>query len=229
MIDIQNIKNSPILMDPWPHKVIDNFFDKETFDKIRQTAQYLKKYCIDGKTNPFWLNEALEAGADPATVEDIITATDIILDNIQTILDDFPRYNKSNIGYYAMPKFGISGRDFKYPVHSESSHKVLLFVIYLEPEDERGTRLYSENDESKFVKEIEWKLNRAFLMCPGSDDTWHNWQSNGTVPRITLNIFCEKLESMSSSLTESAPGDNPEGILWLYEKIGQNRLTTNKF
>jgi len=118
-----------------------------------------------------------------------------------------------------------------YPIHSESSHKVLLIVIYLEPEIERGTRLYTGQQESDFHKEIEWKPNRALIICPNgnNDETWHTWKNTNGEPRVTLNIFCEKIECMEKSMTKSAENDNFESMLWLLDQIGKNHLTTNKY
>jgi hypothetical protein len=129
-----------------------------------------------------------------------------------------------------MPKFGVSGNNFNYPIHTESSHKVLLIVIYLHPEESIGTSLYHGKEEKDHAKTIEWKLNRAFIMCPYKNDiTWHNWENYTGKNRVTLNIFCEKLENLQDSILKSADGDMPEDILWLYEQISNNRLTTNKY
>jgi hypothetical protein len=228
---IDKIKNSPMLTEPWEHKVVDDFLPDSAYLKIREAAKFLTKYTIDGKTNPIWINEALTLGVSKDTVEEIINVTDEILDNINEIVKDFTTVNKSLQGYYAIPKFGISGKDFVYPIHTESSHKILLIVIYLEPDVEKGTRLYNGPKEKDFVKEIEWKPNRAFIVCPNgkNDTTWHTWKNNHGESRVTLNIFCEKIENMQNSLTKSAAGDNPEAILWLYDQIGKNRLTTNKY
>jgi hypothetical protein len=229
MIDIEKICSAPLLTDPWEHKIIDNFFPEDVFQKIRQAAQHLSKYAVEAETRPIWLHEAVEHGVDEDVVEDIITATDAVLDNINSIISSFTSLNSSTLGYYAMPKFGVSGKNFKYPIHSESNHKVLLFVIYLDPENDHGTRLYKEKTEESFAKEIEWKPNRAFLTCPGANDvTWHNWANSINVSRVTLNIFCEKLESLQTSVLNSAVNDEVKDILWLYDQFNKNRLTTNK-
>ncbi len=228
---IDKILNSSLLIDPWEHKVVDNFLPEDIYKKIREAAKYLTKFTIHGKTNPIWINEALDMGVEEETIESIVKVTDEILNNIDKILDQFTEPNKSNQGYYAIPKFGVSGKDFQYPIHTESSHKSLLIVIYLEPDLEYGTRLYSGPKEENFVKEIEWKPNRAFMICPNgkNDTTWHTWKNTTSESRVTLNIFCEKIEKMQDSLTKSSPGDNPSGLLWLYDQIGKNRLTTNKY
>lgn len=230
MIDIKNIQNSPVIKTPWQHKIIDNFFPQEVFNRIRKAAEHLSQYTVEKKTLPLWLYEAVDLGMDKQVETDIISAADDILDNLDIITSDFDNVNKSNLGHYAMPKFGVSGKNFTYPIHPESVHKVLVFVIYIFPDEDHGTRLYREKNEESFSKEIEWKPNRAFLTCPGNNDvTWHNWSSTVNTSRITLNIFCEQLEAITTSMLHSGKNEDPLGILWLYDKFNNNKLTTNKF
>ena len=230
ILDIDNIKNSPVLLEPWEHKIIDNFFPQDVFEKIQKTAIELSsKFTIPKKTNPMWMPEVLEAGGSPETVDLVIDATDDILDNIEDIMSDFEDYQTSAQGYYAMPKFGISGKGFNYPVHTESNHKVLLFVIYMFPDNDIGTSLYSSQEESSFYKSVEWKPNRAFMMAPKNEDvTWHNWSASVNPSRTTLNIFCEKMEVLSTSMLKSGNHDQYEDVLWLYKKFAEGRLTSNK-
>lgn len=230
ILDIDNIRNSPVLNEPWEHKIIDNFFPEEVFKKIQATAVDLSnRFTIPEKTNPMWLNEVLKNGGDPETVDFIIDATDDILDNIEQIMSDFENYQTSAQGYYAMPKFGISGKGFHYPVHTESNHKVLLFVVYMFPEHDIGTSLYSSHEESSLYKSVEWKPNRAFMMAPKNEDvTWHNWSASVNPSRTTLNMFCEKMEVLSTSMLKSGEDDEDNDVLWLYEKFAEGRLTSNK-
>lgn len=230
VLDIDNIRKSPVLAEPWEHKIIDNFFPQDVFEKIREVAIDLSnRFTIPEKTNPMWLHEVLKQGGDSKTVDTIIDATDDILANIEDIMSDFTHYQKSAQGYYAMPKFGISGKGFNYPVHTESNHKVLLFVIYMFPENDIGTSLYKNQEESSLYKSVEWKPNRAFMMAPQSKDiTWHNWSSSINPSRTTLNIFCEKLEVLSTSMLNSGDNDDIEDVLWLYEKFAQGHLTSNQ-
>ncbi len=233
VLDIEKIKKSPILQDPWQHKIIEDFFPDHIFEKIREVAKSLSDQVIDSeKTYPMWLNEALNRGADPSIIDVIIEAADNILDNIPYLLEDFTDKQFSSQGYFAMPKFGISGKNFKYPIHTESSHKVILFVIYLYPDNDVGTRLYRENDEKSFTKAIPWKPNTAFMtaITGDNDKTWHNWSGSGNPTRITLNIFCEKLEQLENSVIRSGRSntDSMDDLLWVYEQFARGHLTSNK-
>lgn len=240
VLDIERIKNSPMITEPWEHKVIDNFFPPEVFEKIKAAATFLtKEHTIEGKTNPMWMNECLRNGADPEAVQHIIDAADDILDNIEFLMDDFTEHQTSAQGYFSMPKFGISGPNFTYPVHSESSHKVINFVTYIYPEVDEGTRLYKTHEESSYVKSVDWKENRTFLMTTNhnNDVTWHNWTSEkyNNPSRVTLNIFCEKMELLQESILNSGKvkGQNHleervDDMLWLYDQFSKGHLTSTK-
>lgn len=239
VLDIEKIKNAPMLTDPWEHKIVDDLFPKEIFEKINSVAAKLSKdHTYEGKTNPMWMNEVLRNGGDPETVQYIIDAADDVLDNINYLMDDFSDHQVSSQGYFSMPKFGISGNNFAYPVHAESSHKVINLVTYIYPEMDEGTRLYRTEEESSYVKTVEWKENRTFIMTtPASkldDITWHTWISGINPSRITLNIFCEKLELLHESILNSGKkvgknvGNKEDDLIWLYDQFAQGHLTTNK-
>jgi hypothetical protein len=228
MIDINKIYSSELIKDPWEYKVIDDFFPKEIFEQIRDSVSCLGNLVKDNEYKLIFINEAEKFGVNSMAIENIISATDDILDNLDSILKDFNFSNESNAGYYCMPKFGVTGRNFEYPIHEDSNHKVILFVIYLDPIEEQGTILYETGNKNSPVKYIDWKPNRAFVMCPQDKNTWHNWKNTGSEHRITLNIFCEKLEVLNTSLLKAGNEDECSDVIWLYEQFNKNRLTTNK-
>lgn len=231
MINLDNIYNSPIIKDPWEHKVIDDVLSDDCYSDILEAAKILSKYSIYGETNALWLNEIAEKGVSEKTIDKIIRASDEVLQNIHKIISDFSKTNTSPQGYFAMPKFGISGGNFKYPIHSESSHKTMTIVIYLTPEEEGGTLLYTGPEEKDLYKETEWKPNRGLLIATNglNDLTWHAWKNKTGKPRVTLNIFCEKLECLETSMLNSSKDDykHYSDLLWLYDQIGKNHLVVN--
>jgi hypothetical protein len=233
ILDIPAIKQSQRYTHPWEHKIIDNFFPDDVYQQIRQLGIQMSEQVVqEEKTYPMWMNEVLRRGGDPDVVDKIIDAADDVLDNINYLLEEFSQTQFSSQGYFAMPKFGISGKDFKYPIHTESSHKVILFVVYIYPEVDVGTKLYTENNEDSFVKAVEWKENRAFMtVIDPHNKTWHNWSGNQNPSRITLNIFCEKMEELENSIMHSGiveGDDDLNDLLWIYEQFAKGRLTSLK-
>jgi len=232
MVNLENIYNSPIIQEPWEHKVIDDVLSENCYQDILDASKMLTKCAKNGKTTAVWLNEISDLGVPQKTIDKIITASDEILKNLDKIISGFSKTNESPLGYFAMPKFGISGGNFTYPIHSESSHKTMTIVIYLTPEEEGGTLLYTGPEEKYLHTETGWKPNRGLLIATNglNDTTWHAWKNKTGNPRVTLNIFCEKLECMEVSMLNSSKDDykHYSDLVWLYDQFGKNHLVHNK-
>ena len=71
----------------------------------------------------------------------------------------------------------------------EGLEKIWSSVTYITPEENVGTKMYTEQDKNAFVKEAKWKPNNSFIFCGQQDKTWHSYESDQTQQRITLNIF----------------------------------------
>jgi len=229
MINIDNIIDAPLITTPWRHKIIDNIFDDKSFEMINQAASHLSHLCIPDKTVAVHLDEAIELGISPATADLILDTADLILYNLKEIVGENCQNGAFRGGYFIMPKFGVTGHNFQYPIHDESIYKIINLVTYLQPTDSIGTQLYSGPDKSNFVTQIPWTPNRALLIYPGHRITWHNWQGQPTnEPRITLNFFVERIEALKDTLYK--PGEQEDALnslLWFYEKLGQGRLHIN--
>lgn len=77
-----------------------------------------------------------------------------------------------------------NGKNYKFPIHNDSLNKLLSVVIYIYPENNKGTILYSNKQGSNPI-EIEWKQNRAFIFSR-NEHTWHSYESDGNNNRVTL-------------------------------------------
>jgi hypothetical protein len=223
MINISNIISANLETIPWRHKIIDNVFSQESFDIINTAASHLAHLCEENKTVPIHLNEAIEHGISKEAEDIILDSADLILDNLKAIVGNNCQNGIFGGGYFIMPKFGITGRNFQYPIHDESIFKIINLVTYLQPISGIGTRLYGDSKGETDIKQIEWKPNRAALFYPAHNKTWHNWQGHTSdIPRITLNFFVERVEGLRNTLYK--PGEPIEDILWFHEKMGQGRL-----
>jgi hypothetical protein len=229
MINIDNIINAPLITSPWSHKIIDNIFDDKSFEVINQAASHLSHLCVSDETIPVHIDEAIALGISNESANLILDTADLLLYNLKEIVGKNCLNGAFRGGYFIMPKFGITGRNFQYPIHDESIYKIINLVTYLQPKESVGTRLYSGPDRSEFVTQIPWKPNRAALFYPKHRVTWHNWQGQPTnEPRITLNFFVQRIEALKDTLyKDGEPEDALDSLLWFYEKIGQDRLTIN--
>ena len=223
MINIDNILNAEILLDPWAHKIVDNIFTDDAFTIINSAGSALAHLSVPDKTIPIHINEAIDLGISQEAAEIILDSADMLLANLKEIMGNYCSNGIFGGGYFIMPKFGITGRNFQYPIHDESIYKILNLVTYIQPVESIGTRLYTGPDENTLIKQVYWKPNRAALFYPGHGITWHNWQGQqSNEPRITLNFFVERMEALEQALHR--PGEDLDLLLWFYEKMGQGRL-----
>lgn len=225
MIQIEKITQAPIIEWPWKHKIIDEIFTAKSFDLILEAANHLSYLYQQDKTIPVHIDEAILLGISKSAENLILDSADLLLQNLKTIVCDYS-INKVTPGtYFIMPKFGITGSEFRYPIHDESLYKVMNLVCYLTPANSVGTSLYIDQ-KGKIGKQIEWKPNRAALLYPGKGKTWHSWTGHQSYhPRITLNFFVEKMIGLKDTLYKKGEqSDALDSLLWFYEKLGQNRL-----
>jgi len=226
MINIENIISAKLETIPWKHKVINNIFTDESYKIINEAATHLRNLCVEDKTTSVFINEAIvKYNISKKAGDLILDSADLILANLKDIMGSNCQNGQFGGSYFIMPKFGITGRKFQYPIHDESIYKIMNLVTYLQPVDSIGTKLYADPEGKTGVTQIEWLPNRSVLFYPQHKKTWHNWQGQPTdQPRITLNFFVERAEALRNTLFK--PGEEIEDILWFYEKMGQGRLCT---
>jgi hypothetical protein len=220
LINLDDIINAPVINHPWPHKIIDNILDPIAFEKIRQAAVFLSNVDKDDQyySDGIWPNEFVRLGLDQQLADDVTTIADQMLTINKTLLRQFPNHLESQVGYYNIPRFNYSIGKVNSSIHDEGRSKTMALVIYLIPEQTLGTRLYSGPAQENFVKEVEWKPNRAMLMMSQPGITWHSYVGTGAA-RYTLNLYFEKMESLSNL-------DNVrlERKIWFYDMMGKDKL-----
>jgi hypothetical protein len=196
MFDIESLFNSPILVEPWRHQIIENFFQEEDFKKINLAVIRLETAYKDRLiTADECLSIAEVYDIIGEEVFDIISeANRKLLDNIKLITKNFPKHNKFE-KYISVPSFHILPPQTPWQkIHDESSDKTVSIVVYLYPKNSVGTTLYKENNRNSKNKEIKWKQNSAMLFCGQAGVTWHDFCSREQ-PRVTLNFFLRKPQS----------------------------------
>jgi hypothetical protein len=220
LLNVDGLLNNKVETHPWQYKIIDDILEKDTFDKIKRSIEKISntekddEYYSDG----IWPNDFKKFDIEDV-YDTIITLSKEFLQLHKQILEQFDPYLKSNIGYYNIPKFNYSVNGLESKIHDEGINKTLALVIYMIPENSMGTKLYSGSEEKYFVKDIEWKPNRGFLMCSQPGVSWHSYKNTG-LPRYTLNLYYEKIESLSN-ITKSFPEDR---ALWFLNTMHENQL-----
>jgi hypothetical protein len=223
MINIDNILNTPVQTDPWEYKLIDQILDEELLEKITKEVVKISKF-LDGREtdqNGVWLHKAIEYGFDPDVAEMILEVNKKLLHIAPKLMEKFSSTNTSKIGYFSIPRFGycVAGQSGGIHDDGEFNDKAMIMVIYLYPEESVGTKIYTDDDENTFVKELEWKTNRAFLFAPVKDVTWHNFHANEN-SRVVLNFYYERMEDLSylNNLSE-------DKIEWFYNQFASDNVS----
>ena len=78
---------------------------------------------------------------------------------------------------------------WQFHIHQEGLEKIWSSVTYVTPENNVGTKMYTEQNEKALVGEAPWKPNSTFIFCGEKGKTWHSYESNENTNRITFNLF----------------------------------------
>ena len=187
--------------DPFKYVIIDNFFDNDTLDFIQGKIDYKIEntdiydvFHTDRARRRLLKKDLYDYNID---IEDPLAKYFKLIDTFDIKQDKEKSYT-SQYAYFPRAKPVVED----YPVHTENIYKAVSIVVYLNKEHNYGTELY--DNKKKFVKEIEHKYNRAFVMSgfdnqngklPGNS-TWHTYRTKPDTIRRTL--FGYTVSSMES-------------------------------
>jgi hypothetical protein len=222
MFNLDNIINSPIIKEPWDHKIIDDILDAETFAKAKDMAKELVKVSDFERSEIMWMSDITDIAGANTAITNITESADQLIKNFPQVSGSFKNVQRSKLGYFNNPRFGVSMTESFGEIHDEGTNKIMALIIYLEPEESIGTLLYKENNLSSTPTVVEWKPNRGILFFSQPGVTWHKFDS-GNKPRVTLNFYYEKLEALTHLVTNNST----ERMCWLYEQFGQDKLMVN--
>ena len=90
-----------------------------------------------------------------------------------------------------------TGSNYKFPIHDDTSNKLLSGVIYIKPEINSGTLFYANKNGDK-KKQIDWKINRAVFFSRKEQTTWHSFEGDGKSNRIALvyNLMTNRIKEV---------------------------------
>jgi len=187
-IFIKKILDEPIISDPWPHQIVSDILDTAVFDKIDQQCQ---KLLLLNQKLLIYPDDFKKYNLDLRHEVDLLS-TDILF-NFESIIKQYP-YHRRYLGKTQIDTHisVVRPLPYKHVIHDESADKILSIVLYIAPVSNKGTLLYTHNDEKTLIKEVPWKQNSAFIFCGRDQSTWHSFESDETSNRITLNFFIKK-------------------------------------
>ena len=177
------------------YKIIDNFLSNEDFnelcslklDKIssNKIRVYNNRIYKDGKIDNSCINENFIKKLHQ-------NYHDIAINLLKEL-------NPKKIPLYEYSDFHIieTGSNYKYPIHRDTPRKLLSGVIYLMPEENKGTFVY-DNSKGHNKREIEWKQNRGFFFSRTETTSYHSYEGNNKNNRIALiyNLMTDNLRGV---------------------------------
>lgn len=178
-----------VAMDPWPHQIIQETLNTELFEKLKQ--QCVDKFNFPTKElHHIFPRNYQEHGLD--FYDETVDICKKLLGNYKTLCGKYPRHR-------TYPNLGINAHisitpplPYKFHIHQEGLEKIWSSVTYITPENNVGTKMYTAQTESAFVKEAPWIPNTTFIFCGQQGQTWHSYESDQTCNRITFNLFIQK-------------------------------------
>lgn len=209
----------------WKHVVIDNFLTNEHFEFIKNTYAGGRVKILANERG-VKVSERTPDFSDKITNEFIEELHKTYTPRLLKILEELA---PEKIKYYKHTRFIFvkTPKDVLYPMHTDTSDKLLSVVIYLKPEKNSGTILY-ENGNGDGPIEIEWKQNRAFIFSRETNETWHSFKGDGVNDRYTLLI---NLVNRKGGIIRKNKVKNEQYLKNFKSKKIQtkNILKTNKF
>ncbi|MDC0446033.1 hypothetical protein OAM09_04365 [Candidatus Pelagibacter sp.] len=177
-------------------KIIDNFLDKEDFNKLCSieleniNSNQIKVYHNEINNNRVMKNNKIEKNF-------LKKLNDKYLDTAFKILREL---NPNKLKLYEYTDFTLihTGSHCKFPIHDDTPNKLLSGVIYLSPKKNSGTIFY-KNKNGEERKEINWEQNRAVFFSREEKKTWHSYEGNKEKSRVALvyNLMTTKIKEVS--------------------------------
>jgi hypothetical protein len=178
-----------IIEKPWPHIIIDNYYNQALFDDMRREFERFHGQLINSELiadRKRLIIRNLDHEPRFPCAQACINARPLSEDLLSLFAEKREYISLSSDVELSII---IDGLDYK--KHCEAYKKVLSAVTYVSPNDDGvGTLLY-ETENSPPI-EVEWKPNRT-LIFPGIDNkTWHSYKCNDGQYRITINSFLNR-------------------------------------
>ena len=163
--------------EPFPHMVIDDFLPPDLFLEMKRLVDSMPKAKPFEKFNTsLYRNGKVNKEKFSESIKESIKLFERFV-NENSVLP-------VNEDYWYSMEYTSTGKNYKYPQHTDSLNKFLSLVLYVSPEDGEGTILYNEDRLPNY--RVKWKPNRA-LFFKREDNTLHSYESKKD-RRLTINL-----------------------------------------
>lgn len=178
-----------VIAEPWPHQILQDTLSDDLFKKLQQQ-------CVDKFNFP---TQELHHIFPRNYEEYNLDFYDETVDICKTLLGNYKKLCEKYPSHRTYPNLGINAHisitpplPYKFHIHQEGLEKIWSSVTYITPEKNVGTKMYTAQTESAFVKEAPWVPNSTFIFCGKEGHTWHSYESDQDTNRITFNLFIQK-------------------------------------
>lgn len=172
---------------PWKHIVVDNMFSEAELLTIFKTIEQEYLLCLNTNVNqyvevPYGKLSPIGSIAYPK-----------LLQMFNTHFGELNVAKKVKpVKLYPDMRVNILHTGYKYGnIHTDSEGKLFTAIAYVYPQKSNGTLVY-ENTSVESVREIPWSMGRCLMFVPQKKEnfpmTWHNYENNTNLPRVTLNM-----------------------------------------
>ena len=172
-------------------KVLDKFLSEKDFDDL---SNYAKNLASNEKIKIYHNEISKDNKVIKSSIKEEIL---LRLNNnyFQIASNILKELNKEKLELISYSDFSIikTNKNSKYPIHDDTPTKLLSGVIFLYPQNNKGTIFYNtKTGEGR--TEIDWKLNRAVFFSRKERETWHSYQGDNINDRIALvyNLMTHK-------------------------------------
>ncbi len=190
MLNIDGILKSKEIKQPFSHYVVDDVLDLDVSN-------------LDN----------FDEGLYHSLMDEFDSYQEVILDTFKPIR--LEQNNKSDYHLCSQIALRNTSPNTTREIHGDSQNKIWSLVVYVSPEENTGTELFT--DEWEYHSTIEWKVNRGLFFSPAPTgtleqkkrleshkgmeidyNTLHRISNNFDLPRITLlmNIFLLPLDEI---------------------------------
>lgn len=195
------IENSKLIMEPFPHLIVDNLIPQEDFNNLKNEVNLLNNF------QQFTIHEGrFSISSDTWTDNLYLLKEHLYNDNTKQLLKDKFKEQLTKLDEYKSNStwnlnLSIDKSNYEIPPHLDSPSKQLSVLYYISGGNV-GTSLYTNNHNGKEeldykkaikVSEVNFKENRLFVFCSSIiDRTWHGVEkSNKEQKRIVIQGFLE--------------------------------------
>lgn len=157
-------------IEPWPHLVIDNFYDNETWNYVCNKKALFNNHKNKAIVRPY--------GISFSHIEDPILASyfseKLPVDFLAKKFPNHRDFDELNLDISLkvlnLPKL--------FPLHDDADNtQTFSLITYIEPDHSVGTILFDK--DKNLNKIVTWKPNRAVIFASVPDISWHtagNWE-----------------------------------------------------